>query len=193
MPLTSTPAGGEGSSAQQRKRAQYVLVTLLPLEPAERHDRVLARRRVKWRQREARGVDTRRTHDHALTLDALQLQGARRALGRGQEQVGVREHAIAVAPGATVAIGREQRQRLPDRLHQLEAMAVLAPGRVRREPVGELLGVHHVGLRERPLGRAQVAVAEHVRGDVAEQSTRHEVTQRVHPHRPQALRRREAV
>jgi hypothetical protein len=111
------------------QRAQQVLVPLLPDEPAHRQHEVPAalRRRRRARGGEAVDVDAGRADHHPLGRCSLEEQRVAGAGGRRHEQVGRRQHVAPVAPRAHVAVGVEQRQRLPDRQHELEAELVAQP------------------------------------------------------------------
>jgi hypothetical protein len=77
----------------------------------------------------------------------------------GEEQFSGSQHMPAEAAGVVVAIGREQWQRLPDRLDEAEAVAPAPASSVGSEPEAQLLGVDDVRVSERPT-RGEVAVAD---------------------------------
>ena len=112
-------------ACQQRDGAQHVLVALLPDQPPGREDHVLGRRRRRPRApKRSTSIPGGQTSMRS-SGDALEQQRLARALGRGQEQVGRREHLVAVAARVPVAVGAQERQRLPDRLHELSRAAAL--------------------------------------------------------------------
>jgi hypothetical protein len=179
--LDDLSVGGRDDAAVQRgERAQRVVMPLLPHQAPGRDDRVHRRRGVGRREGEARDVDPGSADGDARLLDALQAERRRRARGCGEEQIGLREHLLAVVPRVAVAVGGHQRQGLPDGLHELEAVSALAPRGLGGEPVGELLGVHDVNRLKALLG-GEVAVAEEQRAGVAEGAARQQVAQRAHP------------
>ena len=86
---------------------------------------------------------------------------------------------FAVGARRSAAVGREQRQRLPDRLDELEVRLRLATGGVGREPEAELLGMHDRRVGERGIGvLACVAVARHSGDRVADEAARQPVAAR---------------
>jgi hypothetical protein len=175
---------------QQGDGAQRVVVALLPHQPAGRDDGVLVRRRRR-RDREALRVDARSGDDDALLVDALEQQREAGALGRGEEQVGLGEHDLAVARGSRVAVRAQQRQRLPHRLHEAEAVTLLAARGVGGEPVAELLGVDDVGRGVGLVGARGVAVARpEQHRHVADQTLGQPVAPRSDRHGRQLERRR---
>ena len=165
---------------------------LLPHQPSGRDDHMLGGRLGFRVEGEAIDVDPGRTHEHALLRDALQAQGVAGTAGGGKEQVGLGEYERSMPTRLAIAVGVQQRQRLPDRLHQLETVAVLSSCRLGREPVRELLGVNDVGRSERLLD-PEVAVAEHPGAGLAEGAAREQVAQRARRHGTQSLGRGEAV
>ena len=149
---STPPQHGEG--------ADHVLMPLLPDEPADRQDEMgLARRAGRPGCGEAVDVDPRRRDRDLAWIGPLEQESRPRALGGGQEQIGRREHRIAVRARAHVAVGAPERQRLPHRDHEPEAELCAKPSRLGREPVAQLGGVHDVGARKVLLER-QVALAD---------------------------------
>ena len=129
---------------------------------------------------EAVDVEAGRRHLDPVFGDALEQQRGPRSFGGRQEQVGLLEQELPTSPGAPVAERVEQRQGLPDGQHEPVAARVLVPRRLRREPVRELLGVDDVGSFDEPV-ETPIAIADHVRREIAQASRWREVT-----HRPRA-------
>jgi hypothetical protein len=169
--------------AQQCKRPQKVLMALLPDEPRDRDDEVIAvRRRVgPPRDGEALDVDAGRTDAYALGWRALEQERVARALGAGEEDVGRLQDGLAVGPRAYVAVGAQERQRLPHVHGEPEAKLPAQGRRLRCEPEAELSGVDNVGVAQMLL-EAEVALAHGPRGKRARAAFRQPRPDRLHRH-----------
>ena len=190
QPLGDAVREGNEAAAQRGQRPQHVVVALLPFQPPGRDDDVLVRRAGALRRvREMLGVDPGVGQPDALAAGrprAARPSSAR--CGGGEEQVGGRQRRPPERARVRRAEGVDERDRLPDRQHQLVAEPRLESRRLGREPQRELLGVDDVGAAERGL-RPQHAIGEPERQHVARHAGRKPVAQRADPlaREPQAV------
>ena len=154
-------------------------MALLPHETTGGHDHVLAGTPAPRSRgsRESLEVDTGVTDLDSLRRRAFEQERCPCALRRRQEEVGPTENKQPVGPRARVAEGREERECLPDRDRELEAILGLPPGSIARVPVAELLRVDDVRSGER-LVRTDVPVAGQSHREVSEPPTRQKGPQR---------------
>ncbi len=108
---------------------------------------------------EALDVDARRADLDSLRRTPSSSERVGRPSVVGRNRSGGREHAAPVAARTDVAVGADERQRLPDREHEPEAEPRLEPCRLEREPVADLGRVDDVGAAQRPL-EPEVALAD---------------------------------
>ncbi len=132
--------------AQPRDRAQHVLVSLFPDEPAGREDEVRSRR---IGLDESRGVDAGRRDLEPVLRRALEHEHAASALGRGQEQVDTRDRLAALPLAAKAPIRVRERDRLPDGEDEPKTELLAQERRAVAVRNADLGGVDDVGATER--------------------------------------------
>jgi hypothetical protein len=174
---------GPPALTQEGERAQQILMALLPNKAADREDQVrTVRRRPRLAGRpKALDVDPRRADANAVRGSAFEQEGVAGTFGPGEKEVGRAQHRLAVRARANVAVGADERQRLPHVHRETKSEPLAQLGRLRGEPEAELGGVDDVGLPQ-VLLEAEVMLAHRSGAQAAEAVSRQLRADGLHRH-----------